>query len=451
MDKERFWKEQLSQVNEKYLFGGGSKSDPAQGVVGSHAYAVLEAWEEGDVKLLKLRNPWGEGEWEGDWSDGSANWTPEYMTKLRHKFGNDGVFWISYSDFLKRFQSINRVRLFSEDWQVAQCWTSVNVPWAVDYLDTKFQFTIAEKCSVVVVLSQPDDRYWMQLRGRYTFSLHFRVYKEGDTTGKWIVRSMHNSGNESDFTRSVSAEIEDLEAGTYDVVFKVTAGRPFGGYTAESAILKYATDRKQKLLAVGRRFDYAQSKGNLRALEGANKKKDRHEKRDLSKAMMKKNRKLSKLERERARLRKKRVDDAMREKNREVWEKRMEKAKQREERRAARDKETSLDSQVIEEPEDEVEPKAKDDLEKSDLPAAADLEATTSNVQRGEGSSPKTEAEFEKVDFVEPLSRQFSTLAFSENRSGTNGPPIFADEGYESPVEAPEKLEDKDFDWDSDL
>lgn len=45
MDKERFWKDELSQVNEKYLFGGGSKQDAAKGVVGSHAYAVLEAWE----------------------------------------------------------------------------------------------------------------------------------------------------------------------------------------------------------------------------------------------------------------------------------------------------------------------------------------------------------------------------------------------------------------------
>lgn len=190
------------------------------------------------------------------------------ITKLKHKFGNDGVFWISYSDFLKRFQSINRVRLFSSDWQVAQCWTCVNVPWAVDYLDTKFQFTITEKCPVVIVLSQPDDRYFMQLRGRYTYSLHFRVYREDNTAGKWIVRSMHNSGNETDFTRSVSAEIEELEPGTYDVVFKVTASRPVGGptATAEYTILKWATERKQKLLAVGRRFDYAQSKGNLRAM-----------------------------------------------------------------------------------------------------------------------------------------------------------------------------------------
>lgn len=67
MDKERFWKEQLSQVNEKYLFGGGTKATPSRGFVGGHAYTVLRTYEEGDLKLLKLRNPWGEAEWDGDW------------------------------------------------------------------------------------------------------------------------------------------------------------------------------------------------------------------------------------------------------------------------------------------------------------------------------------------------------------------------------------------------
>jgi hypothetical protein len=60
LDKDRFWREQLLEVNKKYLFGGGSTPTGSKGFVGGHAYAVLEAWEEGDLRLLKLRNPWGE-------------------------------------------------------------------------------------------------------------------------------------------------------------------------------------------------------------------------------------------------------------------------------------------------------------------------------------------------------------------------------------------------------
>lgn len=85
MDKDKFWREQLLNVNKLYLFGGGSKQGDTKGFIGGHAYAVLQAWEEGDLRLLKIRNPWGDTEWEGDWSDGSKLWTPEMMTKLKRK------------------------------------------------------------------------------------------------------------------------------------------------------------------------------------------------------------------------------------------------------------------------------------------------------------------------------------------------------------------------------
>jgi hypothetical protein len=158
-------------------------------------------------------------------------WTPQLMIKLDHTFGDDGIFWISYKDFLKEFPHINRVRLFNKDWKVAQQWTCVNVPWTVDYLDTKFEITVTERGPLVVVLSQPDTRYFYGLAGRYLYSLHFRVYKEGSDT--YLFRSMHNSGNGAVHTRSVSAELDDVEPGTYSVIFKVTAVRAVQGKIAD--------------------------------------------------------------------------------------------------------------------------------------------------------------------------------------------------------------------------
>jgi len=29
------------------------------------------------VRLCVMRNPWGQGEWKGEWSDNSPLWTPE--------------------------------------------------------------------------------------------------------------------------------------------------------------------------------------------------------------------------------------------------------------------------------------------------------------------------------------------------------------------------------------
>jgi hypothetical protein len=81
-------------VNKQFLFGCGQmggKYGQRKGILEKHAYSIMEAREINGERLLKLRNPWGNSEWTGAWSDGSAEWTPEWMNLLNHKFGDDGV------------------------------------------------------------------------------------------------------------------------------------------------------------------------------------------------------------------------------------------------------------------------------------------------------------------------------------------------------------------------
>ena len=52
------------------------------GLIGRHAYsllacAVVKDREGNLVKLVKVRNPWGNFEWKGNWSDESECWTEE--------------------------------------------------------------------------------------------------------------------------------------------------------------------------------------------------------------------------------------------------------------------------------------------------------------------------------------------------------------------------------------
>jgi len=108
-----------------------------------------------------VKNPWGETEWNGPWSDGSKEWTAEAIQELDYKFGNDGIFWMPYKDFLDRFVQFWRTRLFISEWMVSQHWTTVQVPWSGDYNDTSFEFTIKEPAQTVIVLSQLDSRYFM--------------------------------------------------------------------------------------------------------------------------------------------------------------------------------------------------------------------------------------------------------------------------------------------------
>jgi hypothetical protein len=54
MNRFLLW-EQLMQVNETYLFAGGAFHYKEAGSFGKHAYAVLQAVEHKELRLLKIR------------------------------------------------------------------------------------------------------------------------------------------------------------------------------------------------------------------------------------------------------------------------------------------------------------------------------------------------------------------------------------------------------------
>ena len=261
------------KVNEEFLFScatgtfdrwqgsdEASAPDARENIVRMHAYSIMEAREVKGLRLLKVRNPWGEGEWKGAWSDGSEQWTPEWMQLLNHRFGDDGQFWISYEDLLREYSEFDRTRLFGPDWQIAQQWTTVEVPWSADYNKTKFSVTLTKRSPVVIVLSQLDDRYFRGLQGQYRFELHFRLGKEGEQD--YIVRS---HGNYS-MSRSVSTDLE-LDPGTYSVLMKITAYRDQDLDTPEDVIRQNVKLRPSKLIGTGLAYDLAHAKGDIKETE----------------------------------------------------------------------------------------------------------------------------------------------------------------------------------------
>ena len=280
------------KVNEEFLFSCatgtfdrwqgydvGSAPDARENIVRMHAYSIMEAREVKGLRLLKVRNPWGEGEWKGAWSDGSEQWTPEWMQLLNHRFGDDGQFWISYEDLLREYSEFDRTRLFGPDWQIAQQWTTVEVPWSADYNKTKFSVTLTKRSPVVIALSQLDDRYFRGLEGQYRFELHFRLAKDGEQD--YIVRS---HGNYS-MSRSVSTDLE-LDSGTYSVLMKITACRDQDLDTPEDVIRQNVKLRPSKLIGTGLAYDLAHAKGDIRETE--TEKQERQEREVKNKAAEKK-------------------------------------------------------------------------------------------------------------------------------------------------------------------
>ena len=78
------------------------------GLVAAHAYTLIavamEVDENGEtVRLVKLRNPWGKFEWNGDWSDESSLWTEELKEAVGMTSSDDGTFWMSFEDLQRYF------------------------------------------------------------------------------------------------------------------------------------------------------------------------------------------------------------------------------------------------------------------------------------------------------------------------------------------------------------
>ncbi|XP_066553109.1 calpain-8 [Amia ocellicauda] len=81
-------------------------------LVKGHAYSLTGAEEVqyrgSTVQLVRIRNPWGQVEWIGPWSDDSREWSyidPNEKAKLDYS-ADDGEFWMSFSDFLRNYSRL---------------------------------------------------------------------------------------------------------------------------------------------------------------------------------------------------------------------------------------------------------------------------------------------------------------------------------------------------------
>ena len=80
----------MTAGSDDLSYGWGDAFISKIGLAGSHAYSLLAVYEliyenngwrrriggeKGKIeKLVKLRNPWGKGEWNGKWSDHDKRW-----------------------------------------------------------------------------------------------------------------------------------------------------------------------------------------------------------------------------------------------------------------------------------------------------------------------------------------------------------------------------------------
>lgn len=119
-------------ILEKYSKLGSilsaSGANGKNGLVAGHAYSILKvhtahtdpSWlatvgvgitDDEKVQLLQIRNPWGHGEWKGDWSDKSELWEtyPTVAKQVGFENADDGAFWMTWQDYMEHYSKVGIV------------------------------------------------------------------------------------------------------------------------------------------------------------------------------------------------------------------------------------------------------------------------------------------------------------------------------------------------------
>ena len=133
------------------------------GILKGHAYSLIDVQclttgatggaPGVEHRLLRVRNPWGQREWEGTWADNAPEWGNGVLAAMNaqledahamkrasdaakgaaasqqpfkpFEFGNDGTFWMTVEDFTKQFNTLYVLRDLPPDWEGQQ----INGAW----------------------------------------------------------------------------------------------------------------------------------------------------------------------------------------------------------------------------------------------------------------------------------------------------------------------------------
>ena len=132
--KKELWDNLYKAKNNKYVICAGTRHfgmfesviSPS-GLVGGHAYTIIniyhKTYKNKDYKLVKLRNPWGEKEFNGDWSDNSDRWKDPELRKIFEfvEAKDDGIFYMSYDDFLYYYRLVEILKISPNYTTIASC------------------------------------------------------------------------------------------------------------------------------------------------------------------------------------------------------------------------------------------------------------------------------------------------------------------------------------------
>ncbi|KAM9362469.1 calpain-9 [Symphorus nematophorus] len=197
-----------------------SEAKTSTGLVKGHAYSItgLEQvnYRGQTVKLIRIRNPWGQVEWNGPWSDNSREWS--YVDKaeknrILQNATDDGEFWMEFEDFKRNYDKVEicnmtpdsltdnskrhwEVSLFEGNWirgsTAGGCRNYIDTFWTNPQFKLQLEDADDEDdvCSVVIALMQKNRRK-LRKEGLDLETIGFAVYEapdDDDQAGKDFFR-----------------------------------------------------------------------------------------------------------------------------------------------------------------------------------------------------------------------------------------------------------------------
>lgn len=106
----QFWKILTNAMERKWALSADTeeiKDSEKLGLVPFHAYSIIKIYDlpKQELRLLKIRNPWGAKVWKGDYSISSHLWTETLKNEigLTEMNFSTGTFFISFQDYIKNF------------------------------------------------------------------------------------------------------------------------------------------------------------------------------------------------------------------------------------------------------------------------------------------------------------------------------------------------------------
>ncbi|XP_064113939.1 calpain-5-like isoform X2 [Macrobrachium nipponense] len=245
------------------------------GLVKGHAYGItacrkINIGETGlfsifrgaqKIRMIRLKNPWGEKEWNGAFSDGKGSgfvYTTSQLTKMysrspewskvsaseREKLGltfeDDGEFWMTFDDFVEHFTDLSICFLINTKvFSLTKTWheTTFYGAWTIgirghnadraggctNHKETflrnpQYRFDIKDDNDDVIFQLMQKDARGQKQEGMQNLVIGFHIMKIEENR-KYRVHRMHDAAATSDYIRTRAIFLrEQLKKGRYVII-----------------------------------------------------------------------------------------------------------------------------------------------------------------------------------------------------------------------------------------